>query len=73
MKENINMEKKSELAKMSYQDLEKEEENVLTKLSNSDLALDEATSLYEYGKSILKEMDKRLQDLAKSVTDTVKE
>jgi|GEM_PF-877889 len=63
--------KTKDLSKMSYEELEKEAADVVQKLSDSSLALDEASRLYDYGKSVLAEMDKRLDELSRKVTDTV--
>lgn len=60
------------LEKMDYAKLEEEANSVLEKLSKNDLPLDEASKLYEYGKEIYKEMEKRLAELEKNVTDTIK-
>lgn len=67
------MEIKKDLSKLSYQELETEEENTLKKLSEADLPLDDASKYYEYGKKVLLEMTIRLDKLSKSVTDKVKE
>ncbi|MFA6586842.1 MAG: exodeoxyribonuclease VII small subunit [Bacilli bacterium] len=66
------MEKKKDLSKCSYEELEKEASLAVTKLSESGLALDEATKLFEYGKSVLAEMEKRLADLEKKAADTIR-
>jgi len=66
-------EKKSaekDLTKLSYGELEEEAEKTLEALGDTSLPLDEATKLYERGKKISAEMEKRLSDLEKSVTDT---
>lgn len=65
------MEKKNDYSKLSYQQLEEKMEEILTKLSQSDLPLDEATTLYEEGKKLSAEMEKRLSDLALKVSDKV--
>lgn len=63
-------ETKKELSEMTYAELEKEAEETLTKLSDTSLPLDETAKLYEYGKKVSAEMEKRLAELEKSVTDT---
>ncbi len=65
------MKKASELKKLSYEELEKEEEETLKKLGEDSLALDKANELYQYGKAVLKERDNRLSSLEKSVEDKV--
>ena len=65
------MKKASELKKLSYEELEKEEEETLKQLGEDSLALDEANELYQYGKAVLKERDNRLSSLEKSVEDKV--
>lgn len=65
------MKKASELKKLSYEELEKEEEETLKQLGEDSLALDKANELYQYGKSVLKERDNRLSSLEKSVEDKV--
>ena len=61
------MKKISELKKLSYEELEKEEEETLHLLSEDSLPLDKANELYLYGKAVLKERDNRLTSLEKSV------
>ncbi len=63
--------KNDELKKMSYQELEKEADHVLAELSKEDLPLDDASKIFEYGKKVYAEMETRLSELEKSVTDTV--
>ena len=65
------MKKASELKKLSYEELEKEEEETLKQLGEDSLALDKANELYQYGKAVLKESDNRLSSLEKSVEDKV--
>lgn len=65
------MKKASELKKLSYEELEKEEEETLKKLGEDSLALDKGNELYQYGKAVLKERDNRLSSLEKSVEDKV--
>ena len=65
------MKKASELKKLSYEELEKEEEETLKQLGEDSLALDKANALYQYGKAVLKERDNRLSSLEKSVEDKV--
>lgn len=65
------MKKASELKKLSYEELEKEEEETLKQLGEDSLALDKANELYQYGKVVLKERDNRLSSLEKSVEDKV--
>ncbi len=67
------MKKASELKKLSYEELEKEEEDTLKELGKDSLPLDEAHSLYDYGKAVLKERQDRLEQLEKSVSDSVEE
>lgn len=63
--------KNDELKKMTYQDLEKEADHVLEELSKEDLPLDDASRIYEYGKKVYQEMETRLAELEKNVSDTV--
>lgn len=56
---------------MSYSELENESQEVLKRLNDSDLPLDEATKLFEYGLIISKEMELRLTELEKKVTDVI--
>ncbi len=65
------MKKANELKKLTYEELEKEEENALKELSQDSLALDKANELYQYGKLLLKERDSRLTALEKTVQDKV--
>ena len=65
------MKKASELKKLSYEELEKEEEETLKQLGEDSLALDKANELYQYGEAVLKERDNRLSSLEKSVEDKV--
>ena len=65
------MKKASELKKLSYEELEKEEEETLKQLGEDSLALDKANEFYQYGKAVLKERDNRLSSLEKSVEDKV--
>ena len=65
------MKKASELKKLSYEELEKEEEETLKQLGEDSLALDKANELYQYGKAVRKERDNRLSSLEKSVEDKV--
>lgn len=67
------MAKKKEIKDYSYEELEKEIEDVLTKLSNSELGLDESTKLYKYGKDLIVQMENRLVQLEKEVSDKVEE
>lgn len=64
---------KKELKDMKYEELEARSKEVLKALSDTSLPLDEASKLYQEGKAIAKEMEKRLSDLEKSVTDTIVE
>lgn len=59
------------IKEMSYTELEEESNQVLKKLNDSDLPLDEATKLFEYGISLSKEMETRLTELEKKVTDVI--
>jgi exodeoxyribonuclease VII small subunit len=59
------------LDKMTYQQLEEESSKVLESLNRDDIPLDEAAKLFEYGKKVYAEMEKRLSQLEKDVTDTV--
>lgn len=63
--------KNDELKKMSYQELEKEADAVLEALSQEDVSLDNASKIYEYGKKVYAEMEARLAELEKNVTDTI--
>ena len=63
--------KETDLSKLSYAQLEEEANKTLEKLNDANLGLDEASQIYEYGKKVSAEMEKRLSDLEKSVTDTV--
>lgn len=63
--------KNDELKKMSYQELEKEADGVLEALSQEDVSLDNASKIYEYGKKVYAEMEARLAELEKNVTDTI--
>ncbi len=63
--------KNDELKKMTYQDLEKEADHVLEELSKEDLPLDDASRIYDYGKKVYQEMETRLAELEKNVSDTV--
>lgn len=65
------MTKKKDLTKMSYQELETEADNILKQLSDSQIGLDESAKLYQYGKEVSKEMEKRLTALEESVKDTI--
>lgn len=65
------MTKKSDLSKLSYQQLEEEADKVLKNLSDSEIGLDESAKLYRYGKEIASEMDRRLTELENSVKDEV--
>ncbi len=67
------MAKKKEIKDYSYEELEKEIEDVLTKLSDSELGLDESTKLYKYGKDLIVQMENRLTQLEKEVSDKVEE
>ncbi|MFA6829454.1 MAG: exodeoxyribonuclease VII small subunit [Bacilli bacterium] len=62
---------KKDLTKLSYQELEKESEVIIQSLSKDDLSLDEASKIYFYGKEVSAEMEKRLAELTKKVSDTV--
>ena len=63
--------KEIELDKLTYAQLEEEAKNVLSSLSSEDISLDEASKIYEYGKLVSKEMEKRLAQLENSITDTI--
>ncbi len=63
--------KNDELKKMSYQELEKEADGVLEALSQEDVSLDNASKIYEYGKKVYTEMEARLAELEKNVSDTI--
>lgn len=63
--------KNDELKKMSYQELEKEADGVLEALSQEDVSLDNASKIYEYGKKVYAEMEARLAELEKNVSDTI--
>ncbi len=65
------MTKKKDLTKMTYQELEKESDEILKKLSDSQIGLDESAKLYQYGKEVSKEMEKRLSSLEETVKDTI--
>lgn len=67
-----NKKQENPLTKMTYAQLEEEASSVLEKLNDTSLPLDEATKIYQYGKDIYAEMEKRLAELQKSVTDTIK-
>ncbi len=63
--------KNDELKKMNYQELEKEADGVLEALSQEDVSLDNASKIYEYGKKVYAEMEARLAELEKNVSDTI--
>ncbi len=65
------MTKKKDLTKMTYQELEEESDEILKKLSDSQIGLDESAKLYQYGKEVSKEMEKRLSSLEETVKDTI--
>lgn len=67
-----NKKQENPLTKMTYAQLEEEASSVLEKLNDTSLPLDEATKIYQYGKDLYVEMEKRLAELQKSVTDTIK-
>ncbi len=63
--------KNDELKKMTYQELEKEADGILEALSQEDVSLDNASKIYEYGKKVYAEMEARLAELEKNVSDTI--
>jgi exodeoxyribonuclease VII small subunit len=63
--------KEVDLSKLSYAQLEEEANKTLERLNKDDLPLDEASLVYEYGKKISAEMEKRLSELENSVSDTI--
>lgn len=68
-----NAKKKTDLSSLSYQDLEKEADSVLKKLQDPELGLDESKALYDYGKSLYKEMESRLDKLIAETKDDISE
>ena len=65
--------KKIDLTKLSYQQLEEESDNILKQLSDPEIGLDESAKLYQYGRQVAEEMDKRLSELEASVKDTIEQ
>ena len=65
--------KKKDLTKLSYQELEDESESILKQLSDSEIGLDDSAKLYQYGKEVAEEMEKRLSSLEASVKDTIEQ
>ncbi|MCI1735715.1 MAG: exodeoxyribonuclease VII small subunit [Bacilli bacterium] len=63
--------KKKDLTKLTYQELDNEADAVLKALSANDVSLDDANALYDYGKAISQEMQQRLAEMSKKVSDTV--
>ena len=63
--------KEVDLSLLSYAELEKEASMTLERLNQDDLPLDEASKVYEYGKKISLEMEKRLSQLEQSVSDSI--
>lgn len=58
--------------KMSYEEMEENLKNIIEKMDDPTLPLDTASSLFKQGKDLYEEMEKRLADLQKQVTDTIK-
>ncbi len=59
------------LENKTYEELEKMSEEIMEKLSKEDLGLDESSRLYQEGKTVLEEMERRLEKLSKEVSDHV--
>ncbi len=62
-----------DLSLKSYEELEKMSEDIMAELSKDNIGLDDASSLYLKGKTVLKEMEKRLEKLSKEVSDTIQD
>lgn len=67
------MEKKKDLSKLSYKELEEKADQVLKALQKEDLPLDEAEKLYKEGMDLYKAMDERLSAMLKERKDDVAE
>lgn len=65
------MNKKKDLTKLDYQGLENEANLILKQLSDSEIGLDESAKLYQYGREVGLEMEKRLSALEKTMKDTI--
>lgn len=67
LKKEIDMEKKIDYSKMSYQELENEINQILSNLQDDGLSLDEQIKIGEKGQKVLAEMGKRLDALKEKV------
>lgn len=67
LKKEIDMEKKFDYSKMSYQELENEINQILSNLQDDGLSLDEQIKIGEKGQKVLAEMGKRLDSLKEKV------
>lgn len=67
LKKEIDMEKKIDYSKMSYQELENEINQILSNLQDDGLSLDEQIKIGEKGQKVLAEMGKRLDSLKEKV------
>ena len=67
LKKEIDMEKKIDYSKMSYQELENEINQILSNLQDDGLSLDEQIKIGEKGQKVLAEMGKRLDSFKEKV------
>jgi exonuclease VII small subunit len=65
------MEIRKDLSTLSYEELEKETNAVVSELQKNTLGIDQGASLYDYGKRLISEMEKRLDELSRKVTDQI--
>ncbi len=57
----------------TYKELEDDLKKVLEKLSDENLPLDESRKYYLEGKDLITSMEKKIEELEKEVTNTIKE
>lgn len=62
-----------EKSNKTYKELEDDLKKVLEKLSDENLPLDESRKYYLEGKDLIASMEKKIEELEKEVTNTIKE
>ena len=62
-----------EKSNKTYKELEDDLKKVLEKLSDENLPLDESRKYYLVGKDLITSMEKKIEELEKEVTNTIKE
>lgn len=61
----------TKIDELDYSKLEELMEEILKELSDETLPLDKATSLYKFGKEVTDLMQNKLEELEKSVKNTI--